>query len=93
MSKKFYLQAQAIWLFEYIKVLSALKADYRVVGRGKASALLLKEKIGIEVIPGGINNYINSNQITDYDSAIVAVNTENILEVTEDLINAGMKHI
>jgi predicted dehydrogenase len=94
MSKKSFL-----WLIgtghmaqNYAKVLKSLKHPFKVIGRGKNSALIFKKKTGVDVKIGGLKLNIKKANIIP-NVAIVAVDVENLADVTRDLIYSGVKYI
>ena len=77
---------------EYAKVLNALEVDFITIGRGKESALLFKEKAGMEVVSGGLSNFLQATpEKAEY--AIVATGVESLAQNTLELIKAGCKNI
>lgn len=77
---------------EYAKVLIAQNEDFDVVGRGKESAQLFSKQTGLDVISGGIHEYLTKEkEIPEF--AIVAVNVEHLAEVTIALLDFGVKNI
>ena len=88
-----------IWLIgasqistEHAKVLSSLKEEYLVIGRGEKSSKAFFETTGIKPIIGGVDEFIKSNpECPSY--AIVAVSEESLLEVTNTLLKFGVKNI
>lgn len=79
---------------EYAKVLLAQKKKFIVVGRGEESAKKFKEEIGIDVIKGGIENYINNIKETEIPKcAIVAVRATQLNNTAALLINKGVKNL
>lgn len=77
---------------EYAKVLKQLNKEFIVVGRSKDSAEEFKKSIGMEVITGGVDNYIKQNQKIS-QTAIVAVSEEQLGIVTRKLMQHGVKLI
>ena len=92
MKKKVLLVGAGPMAVDYAKVLKALKQEVTVVGRSSKSAVKFEKETGIEVVQGGINNWLaESHQVLD--KGIVAV-SENLLgKVTRDLIHAGYRDI
>lgn len=78
--------------YEYAKVLKKLNLDFIVVGRGKDSAKDFYKKTGIEPITGGASKFLSSTSLK-INTAIVAVNGEELGEVTLALIDYGVKSI
>lgn len=88
-----------IWLIgagkmaqDYAKVLQGLNKDFLVVGRGAKSAEEFKKNYEVDVVLGGLENFINSNA-TIPTHAIVAVGVEKLYETTLFLLKIGVKNI
>lgn len=78
---------------EYAKVLNALECDFTVVGRSEASATEFEKSTGIKPFIGGLNKFCDSDDIQQYESAIVATGIEQLAHITSKLIDSGIKHI
>lgn len=77
---------------EYSKVLSAMKEDFLVVGRGKKNTDSLKEMYHCNVVEGGLETYLSTGPKLP-TSAIVAVNVEFLYPTTKMLIESGVNKI
>ncbi len=77
---------------EYVKVLTAMEKNSIIVGRGEESAKKFKEITGLNVETGGINNFLKKTRCSS-EYAIVAVNGNQLGEVTRELIKFGIKNI
>lgn len=77
---------------DYAKVLSALGMNYSVVGRGESSASAFRKATGVEVIAGGLKEYLSSKPALP-SHAIVAVGVETLHETTLQLLEYGVKSI
>ena len=77
---------------DYIKILKTLNVDIDVVGRSKKSSREFSTKARWFVHSGGIESYINKNNKPP-KYAIVAVNENQLSDVTLSLINYGVKNI
>lgn len=77
---------------EYCKVLKALQADFLVVGRSESSAKNFYEKTGVMPQIGGINCFIDQQDVLP-QYAIVAVNVEELYGTMKLLLTAGVKTI
>ncbi len=75
----------------YSKVLNSLNYEYTVIGRGEKSAKEFEKTTGIDVVRGGVEDYIRNNDIPDF--AIVAVYPNMLSTVTECLVVSGVKRI
>lgn len=75
----------------YAKVLTALKREFCVLGRGELSAKQFQERTGIQPIVGGVESYIKKHPVPT--TAIVATSVENLASCTKMLIEAGVKNI
>jgi predicted dehydrogenase len=88
-----------IWLigsgamaFEYVKVLQALGANIKVIGRSKESSNSFTRNSGVAVIEGGLINFLNKKpKLPEY--AIVCVGVEGLAELAKKLIESGIKNI
>ena len=90
---------EMIWLVgsggmstDYCKVLKGLQAPFIVVGRGEASAIQFKNENNCDVVQGGIEYFLTQNPELP-KAAIVSVGIEQLAEVTEHLLNYGVKYI
>lgn len=78
---------------EFAKVLDAQNREFVVVGRGEESAKKFQEAAGIKVITGGLKKYIYESRNNLPGMAIVAVRASQLADVTEKLLDAGVKKI
>ena len=79
---------------EYLKVISNLKINCVVVGRGEFNLKKTKEKYpNYEYFSGGIEKYLNQNLIIGFTHFINLVNIQHCLKVTQFLLNHGAKNI
>ena len=62
MNKNILLIGAGPMAIEYAKILIDLKANITVVGRGKASAENFYKATGIDIIDGGIENWLINNK-------------------------------
>ena len=77
---------------EYVKILKDLDVYLEVIGNGKKNAEKIRNEYGVSVSEGGLENYMESNDITSFDYAINAVNTRNLGRVSVELLRAGVKN-
>lgn len=77
---------------EYLKVLADFNAEFKVIGRGEESAKQLSEELNVDVISGGIENYLETNP-TVPTHAIVCVPVDALEAVTKSLIEYGVRSI
>ena len=77
---------------DYYKVLKALNCTTTIIGRGENSAKLFEEKTGISCITGGLETFLNQNEI-NFDAAIIAVGMEQLGQTAIQLLNSGFKNI
>jgi predicted dehydrogenase len=77
---------------EYAKILLDLKVSFLVIGRGEDSAQRFKSNLNLNVIMGGIGEFLKRNPIPP-SYAIVAVNTSSLHDVVELLVTHGIKNI
>lgn len=77
---------------EYAKVLLNLNKEFIVVGRSKESAERFKKNVGVKVITGGIDKFLEKNKKIP-SIAIVAVSEELLGKTTINLLKKGVKLI
>ncbi len=77
---------------DYSKVLTALRCDYDVIGRGERSAAQFYEKTGVRVATGGVEAW-GKRQSNLPSCAIVAVNIETLFATTCELMRLGIQNI
>lgn len=75
----------------YSAVLADKNIQFEVIGRGEESASIFREKIGIEVQIGGLNNFLRVQGAPK--SAIIAVQEIYLFEAASALIRDGCKRI
>jgi predicted dehydrogenase len=63
-----------------------------VIGRGEKSAMIFKDKTGIQPVTGGIDSYINTKNAIP-ERAVVAVGVDQLFSVTNKLLDCGVKKI
>ena len=56
---------------DYVKILKTMSRKIIVIGRGKQSAQMFKEKTGIVPFIGGVKSYLKSAKIEDETMAIM----------------------
>ncbi len=76
----------------YADVLKDLKANIRVIGRGTSSAKSFKDKTGLDVRTGGLEDYLASGE-TLPSHAIVSTPVDALFPNTKALIEAGIQDI
>lgn len=77
---------------EYAKVLMALGYRFTVIGRGEQSAVDFKLKTGVDVIRGGVNNYLGQNPDVPSHVFVVTKNSESS-PICKELMQYGVKSI
>jgi predicted dehydrogenase len=77
---------------DYAKVLSSQNYTFTVIGRSLASAAIFKEQTGVDVITGGLKEYLKGKSALP-DIAIVAVGVEQLAVTTTMLLERGVKRI
>ena len=77
---------------DYVNVLDDLNIDFKVIGRSDSNAIKFKKDVGVDVVSGGIENFLRDNEET-CSHAIVAVGVEELFEVTKFLIINKIKNI
>jgi predicted dehydrogenase len=75
----------------YAQVLTSLKKEFCVIGRGEVSARQFQEKTFIEPIMGGVESYLKEHTVPA--TAIIATSVENLASCAKRLIEAGVKNI
>lgn len=78
---------------EYAAVLGHLNVDFTPVGRGEASAKSFRDSIGIPVVLGGLEQFINSFKGIIASHAIVCLPVDKLHAETVRLIRFGVKNI
>lgn len=74
---------------DYARVLLDQNINVDVISRGTVKANELKEKLGIEVLTGGLDLYIKNLNSNNYDCIINAVGQEQLFPTTCSLIKNG----
>ena len=77
---------------EYCKILQRLGSDFHVVGRSVAGVKKFISETGIHALSGGIEEW-KTNLAPNTKFAIVAVNLEELSQVTMDLMECGIRNI
>ena len=79
---------------EYLKVLTYLKINCIIVGRGESNLIKIKNKFpNHKYHSGGLENYIKQNSIKQFTHFINLVNIEYCIAITQLLLNHGAKKI
>jgi predicted dehydrogenase len=76
----------------YARVLAALNREPTAVCRSPATAELYQKETGFPALPGGLEAYLNARGAAPKE-AIVAVDVDQLANVTETLIKAGARRI
>lgn len=92
LNKKILLTGSGPMAMDYAKVLSELGCDFKVIGRGEASARKFTEATNIDVTTGGLSSFLR-NRNENFNHAIVATGVEALAETTMQLLEAGVKRI
>jgi len=77
---------------DYAAVLKSLNKPFTVIGRGETKSKAFEKQIGMTVISGGIQNYLETNPNVP-EKVIVATNVEELQSICKMLINYGVKDI
>lgn len=78
----------------YLKVISSMKIESVVIGRGVSNVNKLKIKYpDTKFYPGGLKKYIKSSSLEKFTHIFNLVNIENTIQVTETLLKYGAKKI
>lgn len=92
------MNKDTIWLIgtglmaiDYAKVLTALKKDFIVIGRGQTNAIKFKEATGITPILDSMEKIASAVELPNY--AINAVGIDALAGVTMQLLQLGIKNI
>lgn len=91
-AKKILLVGSGYMGVEYAKVLKDLNLDFIVSGRSETSAKHFEKVVGVRVITGGIDKFLNQ-KIKIPSIAIVAVSEDQLGIVAQKLIHRGVKKI
>jgi len=93
------METSLVWLvgagnmaIDYIKVLQALNKEIIVIGRGEENCKHIEATFGINAIPGGITDFLNTNPELP-SKVIVAVNMSQLQTTTIALLDYGVKDI
>ncbi len=78
---------------EYAKVLKEMDVCFDIVANRKENADKMRLNYNVDVYEGGIDRFIESNQICKYDHIINAVNAENLGHTTASVLSAGGRKI
>ncbi|MDO8269080.1 MAG: gfo/Idh/MocA family oxidoreductase [Candidatus Levybacteria bacterium] len=78
---------------DYTKVLLAQKRNFKVIGRGSSSANNFENQTGIKPITGGIENYIENNEIDRISEFIIATGTEVLMETLKRILVTGARKV
>lgn len=90
--KSVLLVGAGIMAQDYAKVLNSQNIPFTVIGRGFSSAAVFKENTGVDVVEGGLTNYLKCNPSLP-DAAIIAVGVEQLAVTTMMLLEIGVKRI
>lgn len=90
--KKVLLVGAGLMAIDYMKVLKDINVEVAVVGRGAKSAENFFRETGIKVYRDSLDLYLKENK-GSIDYAIVAVNVEELKNVTLNLLRNGVKNI
>jgi len=90
---------KCVWLIgtgvmarDYVKVLKHLETSFLVIGRRDSTARKFEKMTGCKVMSGGLENFLSiSPEIPSH--VIVAVNVENLYQITKLLLEYGVKNI
>ena len=78
---------------DYASVLLDLEVNFDVVSRGEINATHCKEKLGIDVLTGGLEVCLKDINSQDYDCVINAVGQEQLFPTTRLLIEKGFNKL
>lgn len=77
----------------YAETIHSQNIPFSVVGRGEESAKKFEEITGKSPFIGGLESYLESNNISDNTIVIIATGTEVLMQVLLKLINTKVKRI
>ena len=77
----------------YAKVLQGQKVDFQVVGRGETSAEAFFNATGKRPITGGLEHFLENNDTTPFNFAILATGTEVLADCLKLLIHHSITTI
>ena len=78
---------------EYARVLKVLKKDFLVIGRGEKSASIFEKDVGVPVVTGGLNKWLENKTNKIPSVAIVATNEEQLGPIARLLVQRGVKSV
>lgn len=93
MTQRILLIGSGTMSIEYAKVLQGLRANFLVIGRGEKSASTFRDKTGIEVVTGGLEKWLQSNDDLSLDLAIISTSVVELKNCAILLIKKGCKSI
>jgi predicted dehydrogenase len=89
-----------IWLIgtgpmaiEYAKVLSHLKLDFTVIGRGMKNAGIFRTQTGIQPFTGGFDKYLSEHNGKPADFSIICTDILSLAETASSAVRAGVRNI
>jgi predicted dehydrogenase len=74
---------------DYFNVLKDQECNIMVIGRGKNSALNFQIETGLVPITGGIDNFIQNNQLPFQSHVVIATGTESLMSSLLVVLKAG----
>jgi predicted dehydrogenase len=93
MKKKVLIVGAGAIALEYVKIFNDLQWEICVVGRSKKTVDELVQICDFNKFSGGIKAWLENNNISDYQAAVVAVTGDQLDTVTGELLQAGCKNI
>lgn len=89
MQKNIFIIGTGQMAIDYAKVLQALKYEFRVIGRGLASAINFEQQTSIKPITGGIEDFLKKNPIPENSYVIIATGTQDLMQTMLTVLKAG----
>lgn len=77
----------------YAKVLQAMNVPFINVGRGVASSENFEKQTGVKSISGGVEAYLSNHDVEPDTLAILATNTEGLMQNMLMLLHAGVERV
>lgn len=89
MEKKVFLIGTGQMAIDYFAVLKNQNYDTTVIGRGEESAIKFESKTGVKPFVGGLQEYINNNNLPANAYVIIATGTEALMQTLLLALQAG----
>lgn len=78
---------------EYAKVLLGMNVPFDVIGRGEKNAAIFEEEFKVKTYSGGLEKFIENNDVKTYSHVINSVSIEALKATTLALLEQGVTNI